>query len=252
MGEGKVAQRKEILDVCDSGFEREFGSRLLEMGYRLRAQVPVAGFRIDFVIEGANDTRLAVELDGDQWHGPERWADDFRRQTALERLGWTFWRCWGSSWVADRDGCLADLQRTLDRMEIGPLGAEPPHGAWTEFREASSEDAVDNTDGLDSLDPLPDSDAGLAAPPGVADEEAFVAEPGDLVAVRYNDEPNKTVTIRISPREHKPEFGIVHVSEPLAQAVLGRGIEEEIEVAIGDRIRLGVIEHIDRKTAMAA
>ena len=33
-----------------------------------------------------DDRRLAIELDGDKYHGPDRWADDIRRQRALERL----------------------------------------------------------------------------------------------------------------------------------------------------------------------
>src|SRR4029077_8561457 len=47
MGEGKVAVRKEILDVCGSKFERDFGARLLDLGYRLQPQMPVGGFFID-------------------------------------------------------------------------------------------------------------------------------------------------------------------------------------------------------------
>jgi hypothetical protein len=57
MGDGTVAARKDILDVCDRGFEKEFGAQLIDMGFRIRAQVPVGGFRIDFVVEGANDRR---------------------------------------------------------------------------------------------------------------------------------------------------------------------------------------------------
>jgi len=29
LGEGKVAARKDILDVCDSQFEKDFGARLI-------------------------------------------------------------------------------------------------------------------------------------------------------------------------------------------------------------------------------
>jgi hypothetical protein len=90
---------KEVLELCQSEFERDFGRCLLDLGYRIRAQVPVGGYAIDFVVEGADDRRLAIELDGDKYHGPDRWADDTRRQRALERLGWTFWRCWGSTWI---------------------------------------------------------------------------------------------------------------------------------------------------------
>jgi very-short-patch-repair endonuclease len=258
MGEGKVAARKDILEACDSGFEREFGGRLLDLGYRLRAQVPVGGFRIDFVVEGANDSRLAIELDGDQWHGPDRWAADFQRQVALERLGWTFWRCWGSSWVADRDGCLADLKRKLDILGIEPLGAEPPQGSWTEFREVGG--AAETNPLEETLDASADALASLAGATvevdtmiaGMALSAALLADVGDLVVVRYDDEPNRVVRVRLSRTENRPEDGIVHVDEPLGRAILGRAMEEEIEVHIGSRIRPGLIELIERNAAMAA
>jgi hypothetical protein len=32
-------------------------------------QVRTGAFRIDMVVEGANDSRLAVECDGDEFHG---------------------------------------------------------------------------------------------------------------------------------------------------------------------------------------
>ena len=41
------------------------------------------GYSIDMVVEGKSDRRLAIECDGDQYHGPERWADDMMRQRVL-------------------------------------------------------------------------------------------------------------------------------------------------------------------------
>lgn len=133
--EGAVTpQGTHVLDACDSPFERDVGGRLLQLGYRLRPQVEVGGFRIDFVVEG-DTNRLAVELDGDTYHGPDRWAADLHRQRALERMGWVFWRCWGSHWLADPEACLDDLLATLQRLGIPPLGggALSPM-AWTEHR----------------------------------------------------------------------------------------------------------------------
>ncbi len=133
--EGAVApQGAHVLDACDSPFEREVGGRLLQLGYRLRPQVEVGGFRIDFVVEGAAN-RLAVELDGDKYHGPDRWAADLHRQRALERMGWVFWRCWGSHWLADPEACLDDLLSTLQQLGIEPLGGGALSPAvWTEHR----------------------------------------------------------------------------------------------------------------------
>ena len=40
-------------------------------------------------------------------------------------------------------------------------------------------------------------------------------EVGDLVVVRYNDEPKRAVRVRLSHSENKPDLGVLHVSEPL-------------------------------------
>ena len=61
-----------------------------------RPLVGSLGYSIDLVVEGANGRLLAIECDGDLYHGPDRWADDMRRQRILERVGWIFWRVFGS------------------------------------------------------------------------------------------------------------------------------------------------------------
>lgn len=49
---------------------------LVSRGYRVTPQVKTGAYRIDLVVEGSADTRLAVECDGDEFHGPERWQHD--------------------------------------------------------------------------------------------------------------------------------------------------------------------------------
>ena len=61
---------------------------LIDRGYRIRVQVKVGAYRIDLVVEGAGDKRLAVECDGDRYHTIDKWADDMNRQKMLERMGW--------------------------------------------------------------------------------------------------------------------------------------------------------------------
>ena len=65
-----VEETGDALDVCDSQFERDLMGRLLERGYRVQGQVGSIGYRIDMVVEGADRRRLAVECDGDRFHGP--------------------------------------------------------------------------------------------------------------------------------------------------------------------------------------
>ncbi|WP_281023633.1 AAA domain-containing protein [Minwuia sp. IMCC4030] len=135
MPEGRVSTGGEIqtlLDRCDSGFEREVLQMLLDANYRVRPQVAAGGFRIDLVVEGADDRRLAIELDGDQFHGPDAWEHDMIRQAALERAGWVFWRVFGSQWRANPDHWWADLRDTLNRLKIEPIGATEIDDRFTE------------------------------------------------------------------------------------------------------------------------
>ncbi len=134
MPEGRAYAGDGVLERCESGFEREVCERLINAGYRVRAQVKAGPFRIDLVVEGADDRRLAIELDGDAWHGPERWEQDMARQSALERAGWTFWRVFGSQWVSDRDHWQSNLFDRLRVMGIEPIGAEASGEIFTESR----------------------------------------------------------------------------------------------------------------------
>ena len=119
------ARKVQVLrERCESGFELEMFDELTKRGFRVEPQVPCGGYRIDFVVEGAEGRRLAVECDGDRFHGPSQWQDDMARQRVLERAGWTFWRCFASSFVRRRPEVVGDLLATLARLGIEPLGSE--------------------------------------------------------------------------------------------------------------------------------
>ncbi|MCP4406943.1 MAG: DUF559 domain-containing protein [Gammaproteobacteria bacterium] len=115
---------KELRDLCESEFEREVYHMLVSRGYRVLPQVRAGGYRIDLVVEGTDDRRLAIECDGDQYRGADRWMEDITRQRILERMGWRFWRCWASSWIAKRNDCIDDLLETLNTQGITPCEGE--------------------------------------------------------------------------------------------------------------------------------
>lgn len=143
------AQRENPIALCESGFEREVFTRLTEKGYRVIPQVKVGSFRIDMVVEGADDKRLAIELDGDEFHGPDRWAHDMNRQRILERAGWTFWRCFASTWSLHKEEVFAELLSRLHQMQIAPIGALSQlatlveHRVWEPRSKEEGEDEVD-------------------------------------------------------------------------------------------------------------
>jgi very-short-patch-repair endonuclease len=110
-------------DACQSALERALYDWLIQRGYRVTPQASVGAWRIDLVVEGAGDARLAVECDGDKDHLPEQWADDIRRQRALERVGWVFWRCFAATFVRRPDAVLRDLAAALAEAGIDPVPA---------------------------------------------------------------------------------------------------------------------------------
>jgi len=117
-------EAENLLERCESGFEKQMFMELTSRGYRVVPQVRTGGaYRIDMVVEGGADTRLAIECDGDEFHGPDRWQHDMNRQRALERAGWIFWRCFASTWSLRKDEVLGELLDRLKAMGIEPMGA---------------------------------------------------------------------------------------------------------------------------------
>src|SRR6202042_753005 len=93
--------------------------KIVARGYLVKTQYRVGRYRIDLVVEGQR-SRLALELDGDAYHGPDRAESDQQRQAILERLGWTFHRIRGSAYYRDPDAALSGLWDHLENLGIQP------------------------------------------------------------------------------------------------------------------------------------
>jgi len=113
-------------ELCESQLERDIFDWLAGNGYRVMPQVRVGAYKVDLVVEGDNDTRLAVECDGDKHERAEHWMQAIRRQRALERTGWVFWRCFATSYLRRKEEVLEDLRQALDAQGIHPTRS----GGW--------------------------------------------------------------------------------------------------------------------------
>lgn len=100
----------------DSWFEVDVYLAIAAQGYLAIPQYEAHGYRIDICIVGGT-RKLAVECDGDHWHGPERYADDLHRQNQLERCGWEFFRVRGSRFYRDPATALSPLWKMLEPEE---------------------------------------------------------------------------------------------------------------------------------------
>jgi very-short-patch-repair endonuclease/transcription elongation GreA/GreB family factor len=245
----------ELVDLCQSEFERAVFMALIERGYRVIPQVGAVGFSIDMVVEGEGGRRLAVECDGDRYHGPERWADDMRRQRILERVGWSFWRCFGSNYQIDQQGVMDDLIQTLDRMQIKPIGLEPANRRYSEHRVAAvAAETLDNT-GVDHVDGAI-SVASLRAeldPASNNTEKEYQLVPGDRVVIRYLDaEPSRPEFLIMSDISDDPMNGYLLLSSPLGQALSQGSPGDELSFQVGDRERAVLFVSLETVSAQAA
>ncbi len=229
---------KELIELCESPFERDVFSRLVELGYSVTPQVPCAGRRIDLVVEGESDSRLAVELDGDTYHGPEVWLEDWSRQKILERVGWKFWRCWYSSFVAAPDECIASLVSRLEEEGIKPTQGKSVSRCYSEFRTVSdSDERSEQTVEPDSID---------------LDE---VVEVGDTVLVSRGDPKGGYVTLSIVEENGNLSNHVYEASHPVSQALLGLVVEDEVDVDIGkgeERVCIVRLEKREREGSGAS
>ncbi|OBB19763.1 ATP-binding protein IstB [Mycolicibacterium setense] len=149
----------------ESLFEQRVFNRLIDRGYTVMPQVEAMGYRIDMVVTGAKG-RLAIECDGDFWHGPAQYEADLARQRELERCGWEFHRIRESVFYADMPGTLQGLWDTLDELDIRTAD-------WTEvgFDDEEldeSEDEIVDDEQLDHTEVEVDD-------PASADDVEFVA-----------------------------------------------------------------------------
>jgi very-short-patch-repair endonuclease len=101
----------------DSVFEQRLYNRIVERGCTVWPQYQALGYNIDLMVIGAKG-KLAIECDGEFWHGPAEYEADLARQHALERCGWEFFRIRESVFYADMATTLEKLWETLDELDM--------------------------------------------------------------------------------------------------------------------------------------
>ena len=197
----------------DSKFERDVYRRLTDRGFYVRTQVCVGDpanhrYRIDLVVEGMQG-RLAVECDGDEWHGAERYEHDMSRQRDLERAGWQFARIRGGDFYRDPVRAMEPVWDDLDRLGIQPGGidkaaSEPPSPA-----------SIETFGGRDEAFVEPEASE---PPPAGVDPESTGVPPSDAALLEVHqpasDVPASGVAIRTVDEEELQPSVLSLVPEP--------------------------------------
>jgi very-short-patch-repair endonuclease len=219
--------------LCESDFERDVFNRLINLGYRVTPQVSAGDYRIDLVIDGDNDRRLAVELDGDKYHTPDKWFDDYRRQKTLERIGWRFWRCWASSYELNPDSCMADLIDVLDDMEISPIGLDDQPRMFTKYVE------IDEGNGARS-----DENA-------EPEDDSAKATVADKIIIAFDDDPNRHYLFTLSETDSDPANGVVCISSSTGQSLIGCRSEDEVDLEWMGQQRHAIVLDVQKANSPA-
>jgi very-short-patch-repair endonuclease len=150
----------------ESLFEQWVCNRLIERGFTVIPQVDAQGYRLDLVVVGAA-TRLAVECDGDTWHGPAAFQRDMADQRELKRCGWNIVRVRESEFIIEPDRALLPVWEALAKLEILPAnGSRRPDG---------------ESDLLEVAGPPPEPEAGAEASRVQDDVAADDVDPEDEI-----------------------------------------------------------------------
>ena len=265
---------KKGRERCESGFERDVFDRLHAAGYRVTPQVSGGGYRIDLVVEGHCGRRLAVECDGDQYHSPEVWMEDLHRQRTLERAGWTFWRCWGSSFIRDPDACMNDLFGTLERLGIERVGADDIDlSEVVEYREVcglspesqanSTAESTEYQVAEEPEPPIPSRPAHTRQPyvrqfqPDLLDQTDALplwseakkpsgVEVGDSVRYHFIDAVEEEAFVIVVESPSNPNLGMINRGTAVAQALLGLEVGQEREMSLPGGLRTVRVTEIQK------
>lgn len=223
--EGREAQNRR--ERCESPFETEMYDLLVDRGYRVDTQVKVGDFRIDLVVEGENDRRLAIECDGDRYHGPDRWAADMARQRILERAGWTVWRCFASRFVRYQEQVMAELTSFLRERGIEPIGrSEVWVSRHVELRHWRTPEVDDD----------PSQDGATIIPDSIGNADKGVE--ADLKSEETVVEGQTSTLVRVTePQVQEAILSLMSDGRTWSNAELKHALPERLPLSSADRER---------------
>lgn len=219
------------VEPFDSLFEQRVYNRLVDRGFTVIPQFPTNGYNLDLVVIGSKG-KLAIECDGDAWHGPEAYEHDLARQRDLERCGWQFFRIRESAFYVDQHSALARLWATLDELDIRPSG-------WLteELADEDDEEASRDTDdpgpveapgaALQNVD-RPDTAGAVVLEPSLEVQESETESPGPAltaelpsVAAHMRADHGDPASTDSAGSEPEPEAGCTLPALPVYAAFDG-------------------------------
>ncbi len=172
----------------ESWFEVDVHNDIVDKGFAVIPQYEVVKgkYRIDLVILLSNGTKIAIECDGDKWHGPEQAYADIAREKFLTRIeGWQFFRVRGAEYYSSRQKSLEPLWILLEKNSKNHENSEEydsntkheksgkntdyHYNESTSYTNGAYSDTDDNVDEEFIDDPNPENQPNK----GISDKDAY-------------------------------------------------------------------------------
>lgn len=150
---------------------------------------------------------MAIECDGDEFHGIDQYEQDMQRQRMLERCGWVFFRVRASQFYAEKQRALLDLWGMLEERGIFPKTRKSAHEDKEQY--------------------IPDRPHQFQE----ADADICV-KVGNTVVYIDLDNPETEKQALITSDRSNPEWGTINVNTPIAQALLGARAGDIVEAKL--------------------
>ncbi len=218
----------------DSDFEVAVIDVLKARGYEVTPQLGVAGYRIDIAVKHPNFPGAylaAIECDGATYHSALSVRDRDRiRQEILESLGWRgrVWRIWSTDWFRSPK---QEAEKLFSFLDDKAQTWRPDHAAGERWIEEGANEPVINDSQVNlqkynqpSLELQVEKDQVTAA----LIEDDIEVELGDTVNYVDLEKPADILTVQIVSGQDDFANGIINQSRPLAKALLGGVIGDEL------------------------
>ena len=233
---GSLTTFEETGREPDSDFEISVMDMLKLRGYEVTPQLGVAGYRIDIAVkhpDAPGSYLAAIECDGASYHSAMSVRDRDRiRQEVLESLGWRgrIWRIWSTDWFRTPRQETEKLISFLDDLRASWKPEHTSGEAWIEEGQGAGQPTTRAIQEVEKIEKTAQAEIDREAVNSVLidTEDDLEIEVGDVI--RYVDlaKPNDVMTVQITSGKDDFSNGIVHESRPLAQALIGAVIGDEV------------------------
>jgi len=238
----------------DSEFEVYVINQLRAMGFEPVPQVGVAGFRIDIGVRHPSWPHgfiMGVECDGATYHSSRSARDrDRLREQVLRNLGWELHRIWSTDWFSDPAREASRLREAI-ATRLNLLQRETLAERPSDLLDQDIDDGVADIASEGQVTQTSPSEGGQKVPPPAqtmvpAHTATTSIEVGDTVRVVYLDDERFTRQVTLSDTRNVPAQGIVHMDEPLGVALIGAEEGDEVEILVGNSVRMVLVEKITK------